>query len=307
MTDGKISALITTFNSRDLIERCLSATMAAEWVDEVIVLDGGSTDGTPARAAGRPGVRVIEAPGTRVATRLQRGVEEAANEFLLMLNDDAFVDARAPRLMAELLLERPRAGAVGALLRFEDGRPQTSAGHYKTLLSETSQAMGLRGAARRLLPQPRPLDGKTGVDAVTWLPFCAAVVRRSAVRDIGGFDDRYSFYFEDQDLARALDRRGWEILLCRAAGAVHLRGASTRLIDAVIPFRLRNENLFRYLRKHYPRSWFVYAAVWVPRALLHAAVWWLRALGHRLRGDSQRARVARDWARTFVRSARPAR
>src|SRR5438034_11745448 len=58
----RITAVVPTFNGGRLLERCLDATLDAAEVDEVIVLDGGSTDGSPERAERRDRIRVLRRP-----------------------------------------------------------------------------------------------------------------------------------------------------------------------------------------------------------------------------------------------------
>src|SRR5207247_2090514 len=142
---------VPTFNGGRLLERCLDATLDAAEVDEVIVLDGGSTDGSPERAERRDRIRVLRRPDLCVMARINVGVAEARNGLVLILNDDAFVDRDTPRRLAEVLVEQPITALVGAHLRSEDGRPQRSASHFRTLLAETLSALGLGRALRGIL------------------------------------------------------------------------------------------------------------------------------------------------------------
>jgi N-acetylglucosaminyl-diphospho-decaprenol L-rhamnosyltransferase len=308
MEDGNVSAVVPTLNPGSLLDRCLDALAAASGVDEVLVLDAGSTDGSPVRAALRPSVRVLTMAGTSVQSRINRGVVEAGNEAVLLLNDDAFVDAETPRLLAEVMLARPRVGAVGAGLRWEDGSPQKSVGRYRTLWNETLTALPAgRPVLSRLLRRGVPSHKAAGVERVTWLPLCCGVVRRSAFLHVGGFDERYSFYYDDHDFCRRMVQHGWELAVRWDAGAVHVGGGVTSAKDPVGWYGRYQENRMRYLRRWYPRAWPLFVPVWAVRAWVHAAAWQLRALARRLRSDADGEQMARDWARTFRSVALPAR
>jgi N-acetylglucosaminyl-diphospho-decaprenol L-rhamnosyltransferase len=308
MTDANVSAVIPTFNGGSLLERCLDAVAAAPDVDDVIVLDGGSTDGSPQRAAGRERVRVLTLPGTGVQSRINRGVAEARNEAVLLLNDDAFIDPATPRRLAVVIAERPQVALVGASLRWADGSYQRSVGRYRTLWNEilTTVPTG-RPVLGRFLRRGVPARKNSGVERVPWLPLCCAIARRSAFLQVGGFDERYGFYFDDHDFCRRVVEHGWEIAIRWDAGAVHVGGGATSAKDPHGWFGRYQENRFVYLRKWYPRAWRLYAGVWATRAWAHAAVWSLRALLHGLRSDADRERSAREWARTFRRVALPLR
>jgi len=300
-----LSALIPNLNSGALLDRCLDALASESAVAEVLVADAGSTDGSAERAAARERVRVISAPGTSIQARLNLGVEEAENDYLLLLNSDAFVDPGTPAKLAEVLEGRPRVAVSGACLRFEDGSPQKSADSYKTLSRLLAGAI----PGGSLLPRRGPPDRKpAGTDAVTWLPLCCAVLRRSAWRETGGWDERFTFFYEDQDFCRRLSEAGWGLVVRWDAGAIHVGGGSTTDWRSPEPsewFVRHHQNQFLYLRKFYPRAWRIYAVAWMVRAWMHAILWHARAARSRLRSDSEGVRRARAWARIFRRVARP--
>jgi GT2 family glycosyltransferase len=304
MPGANVSAVIPTFNGGPLLERCLDALAAAE-VEEVIVLDGGSTDGSPERAAGREAVRALALPGTSVQSRINRGVAEARSEAVILLNDDAFVDPETPRRLAAVFEQRARVALVGASLRWADGSAQRSAGRYRTLWNETLTTLLGRRLAGIFVAGGLPSRKPAGVDEVGWLPLCCAAVRRSAFLDMGGFDERYSFYYDDHDFCRRVVEDGWEIAIRWDAGAVHVGGGATSARNPFGWFARYQENRFRYLRKWYPRAWRAFAPVWAARAWMHVAAWRLRALLCGLRHDPDGERAAREWARVFRKVARP--
>jgi len=297
-----ISALIPSLNSGALLERCLDALATTRDIDEVLVMDGGSTDGSDERAAEREGVRVISLPGTSIQARQNAGMEEARNSHVLLLNSDAFVDPETPRRLLEVIADRPDIALVGASLRSENGKPQKSGGQYKTLGRQILIAIpGGPWLAPRDVPSPKA----TGIEKVTWLPLCCVLIRRSAWREIGGWDERFTFYYEDVDFCRRIIQGGWEIVVKWDATAIHVGGGTTKRQDRFRWYGREIENRFVYLQKWYPRAWRIYAVVWMGRAWLHAMVWRTRAVHRHLRSDAEGAKLAREWARAFQSNARP--
>jgi N-acetylglucosaminyl-diphospho-decaprenol L-rhamnosyltransferase len=302
----RLSAVIPTFNSGGFLDRCLDALEDIEVVEEVLVLDGGSVDGSAERAATRKGVRVLSRPGTSLQFRLNYGMKGASNDFVLLLNDDAFVDPDTPERLLESMRERPRLAASGAKLRYEDGRPQRSVGPYRTLLGELFILFSLKRLSKRFSGGTVPRQRDTGVDEAPWLPLCCALLRRSAFRAVGWYDEHFSFYYDDHDICRRLNEDGWSLAVRWDAGAVHVGGGATKSKNPAKWFGRYHENRIIYLRKHYPRGWRVFALLWPGRALLHMTLWRLRALRHRARRELDEERTALEWVQAFKGTIRGA-
>lgn len=79
----RISAIVPALNAAEHLPACLAALAGA---DEIIVVDGASSDATPAIAR-QCGARLIEAPRGRGA-QLAAGAEEAGGDALLFVHAD---------------------------------------------------------------------------------------------------------------------------------------------------------------------------------------------------------------------------
>ena len=112
-----ISVIIPTWNEEACIGRALGALRALRGDFEVVVADGGSSDGT-VRIARAAGARVVDAPRGR-GPQMNRGAAEASGEVLLFLHADTLLppDAHA-RVTAALAAPE----AVGGCFRlsFDD-------------------------------------------------------------------------------------------------------------------------------------------------------------------------------------------
>lgn len=101
----------------------LPATLAAlgDAVDEIIVVDGGSMDGTPALAA-RLGARVVVAPRGRGA-QLAAGVAAARGPWLLLLHADTLLASGWTEAARRFMADHPeRAGYFRFALDSADPR-----------------------------------------------------------------------------------------------------------------------------------------------------------------------------------------
>ena len=99
---ARLSVVVPTLNEAAGIEACLAALAPLrEHGHEVIVADGGSTDGT-ARLAAPLADRVLEAPRGRAA-QMNAGAGVAKGDALLFLHADTFLPPQADRLVLEAL------------------------------------------------------------------------------------------------------------------------------------------------------------------------------------------------------------
>lgn len=99
----KISVIIPTLNERDGISRSIRSALGAQYV-EVIVSDGGSTDGT-IEVAESYGAKVVRSPKGR-ATQMNAGAKSASGDILLFLHGDSILPWGYGRLVRGALSDK---------------------------------------------------------------------------------------------------------------------------------------------------------------------------------------------------------
>jgi GT2 family glycosyltransferase len=288
-----VSAVIPNRDGGALLERCLHALAAAEGVDDVVVVDDGSGDGSDARAA-ELGARVVRSPGRGFSAAVNHGVAETGTDYALLLNSDAFVDPPTPRLLAEALDGDARLALVGAGMRDEAGRRAKSHGEALTLRRAVEISLGVPG---------RQPPEQAGIQEVTFVPLACALVRRSDYDEVGGLDEEYVFYFEDYDLCWRLAAAGRRLAVRWDAGAVHVGGGSSSASDPAGWLPRFQAGRMRYLRKRYGRRAAIFPPLWGANASVHCALWSARATAAWARGEAPAAARARGWAAAYLRSA----
>lgn len=118
----KVVAVVVTWNRKDLLARNLRAVMAqSRPVDEILVIDNASSDGTPEMLAAEfPQVRVIRLAGNAgAAGGMHVGVREglALGADWLWLMDDDGVPSRTCLAVLMNVTAREKAALVGPLIR----------------------------------------------------------------------------------------------------------------------------------------------------------------------------------------------
>lgn len=116
----RISVIIVSHNRMDELRSTLETLGAAH---QVLVVDNGSTDGTPSLDAEFPHVRFIRLPKNFGLTKAMNiGVRAAQGEYILFLHDDARITSDAVSLLADYLESHQDVGAVCPLLTGESGQ-----------------------------------------------------------------------------------------------------------------------------------------------------------------------------------------
>ena len=177
---SKVSVIIPTYNRGDMVLRALRSVFAQDHaVDQVIVVDDGSTDGTIERVERNfPGVELIVQTNHGVSHARNRGIERARNEWLAFLDsDDEWLPGKITAQLAAIMF---------------DGISRVC----------HSDEIWMRNG-RRVNPMNK--HRKYGGDIfLHCLPRCvmspsSVVLHRSVVEELGGFDETLPVC-EDYDL-----------------------------------------------------------------------------------------------------------
>ncbi len=116
----KVSAIIPAFNEAERIAAVLQPLLSSPAVDEVVVVDDGSTDAT-AEVAEKFAVRVVRLPENRgKAAAMAAGVEAAHGDVLLFL--DADLTGLTPSHVGDLIQAYQTGDADVVIGVFRNGR-----------------------------------------------------------------------------------------------------------------------------------------------------------------------------------------
>jgi len=216
-----VAILIVNWNSGDLLLSCLeSVGRQRRRPDHVIVVDNASTDDSLARAAPcLQGVEVIRLATNSGFAAANNAGARAAKRFdaLALMNPDVIAD---PGWLEALLGSAERHATAAAFA----SRMLMASG---PLLDGAGDSYHVSGRAWRR-GHGRPAAAWPAGDTETFGPCAAAALyRREAFDDAGGFDERFFCYFEDVDLAFRLRLRGYTCRYVDAAVVRHVGSAAT--------------------------------------------------------------------------------
>lgn len=281
----RLAVITVNYGTPRLTMACLESLELARSSFEdltLVIVDGGSTDDSVEIIGQniRDGVELLPlAVNGGFAFANNRAMMMLASrgelpDYIALINPDTRVTPGALEVLAEALDRELGAGAVGALLIHDDGRPQASAFHFPTLLGEFCR--GARtGAISRLFRHESATIEATKACQVPWVTGAAVMFRTSALQSTGLFDEGFFLYFEETELMWRMSKAGWQIWHEPAAKVFHAGGAATKI---------RDPETGRALPKRIPRYWYesrrrYFALVGGPLFAFAAGLAWLGGHG----------------------------
>jgi len=231
-----VSVIVVSYNTADLLKKCLESVSAAQRVTyEVFVVDNASKDDSAEVVRkGFPSVRLIANENNRgFGAANNQALRQCTGRYIIFLNPDTTVEPDSFYNMVAFMDANPHVGLAGPKVLNPDGTRQDSVSY---------RYPGHRYGASDL--------GTLPGDIACVLGACL-IASEKLLRELGGFDEDFFLYGEDQDLSLRVRKRGFEIGYIESAVIMHHGGQSERdtLQAEVVRKKIRAEFLF--YRKHY--------------------------------------------------------
>jgi hypothetical protein len=227
------TAVVVTYNSARWMRDCLSHLDGFP----AIVVDNASQDDTVALVRRAfPHVRVIaRSRNDGFAVAVNEASRSVPDEDVLLVNPDLVAKPETIAILEAYLAQHPGVGIAAPRLVYPDGTIQESARTFPSPLKVFARRspFGRTGVGKRIVasylrtaevgPEPRPVDFVIGA---------AMLVRRAAIREVGGMDERMFLYGEDVDWCYRMWEAGWEVhLVPDAVMEHHYERSSRRTLD----------------------------------------------------------------------------
>ncbi len=215
-----LSIVIAAYNQFDLTARALASIFEnpASAEVEIILADDGSTDPNMARFNDVPGLTVVRSEENRGFLKtVNAAAAEARGDYLLLLNNDAFVTPGCLDAMLMTFVDQRNVGVVGAKLLNPSGSVQEAGGIVWADGSAWNYGRGLH-------PEEPVLNYSRTVDYVSG---AALMIVREIWDSLSGFDPAYApAYYEDTDLCMRVNQLDLRVVYQSAAAVVHNEGSS---------------------------------------------------------------------------------
>jgi hypothetical protein len=215
-----VSAVIINHNGGEQILRCLSALHRQQpALAEVIVVDNGSSDASPAAIRARfPEVQLIElGDNLGPAAARNAGLRRARSAFVLFVDDDVYLAQDCLRRLLERLARGEAVVAAPRLVLLPES----------DLIQADGGDVHFTGTMTLRHGRARVADVAPATQAIGAFSSSCLLADRERVLEAEGFDEAYFIYQEDMELGLRLRSFGHRLICDAAAVAYHERGAGT--------------------------------------------------------------------------------
>lgn len=246
-----ISAVILNYKNPQLTAKCVEILLRSleecGASSQVLVVDNSAAEtARELRQLLPEAVEIIENPENRgFAKATNQGIRAGRGKYILLLNNDVFVNSQCLKTGLNYLNEHPNTGIWAPQLAGSDGRPQVSCARFPTLKSAFGEyLLGKQWNWYGDLFQwkePHPVETVNG--AFNLIP-------KTVFDQVGLLDEDFFFTGEDLDFCRRLHRRGFPVIYDPRCRATHLGGAS-QAQEKWFRDPYLHRHLILYYRKHH--------------------------------------------------------
>ncbi|MPY89832.1 MAG: glycosyltransferase [Luteitalea sp.] len=247
-TPPRVSVIVVNWNGHEYLRDCFVSLRQSDYPDEqldLICVDNGSTDGSQALLAQElPEVRLVQLPENHGFTAANAaGVEAAAGDILLFLNNDMRVEPDAVRRLVEALDEQ-HACVAARVLSWDGKRIDFVSG------TSTFEAFG----AQERYGKPNALEYLGGGETF-FANGGAFAITRAAYMASGGFDSSFFAYYDDVDLGWRVRIAGYRIRTVLDAIVYHRHGGTSgRYPDGQKQYLMQRNALWTVLKNYEART-----------------------------------------------------
>ncbi|MDP8228471.1 MAG: glycosyltransferase family 2 protein [Candidatus Electryoneaceae bacterium] len=262
----KGTVVIVMYNAIKFVGECLNSlkTDAMDGWINVVAVDNVSTDGTAEYVAEQyPWVTLVRSPdnggfgaGNNIGLSQMDSDDSGQSDWCFILNPDTVVSAGCLRKLSDFLDEHQDVGCVGPGVTDESGEQIVSYQPFMNLWTSFWVAVGLQ----RILPLNRTDEQwelrrhpPSKIVQVDRLLGAAMMIRRLALDQIGGFDERYFLYSEEEDLCIRLQNTGWKIAY-NPSGTITHSGAKSTGADNPLAIAATDWSRYLFMAKHYSKG-----------------------------------------------------
>lgn len=229
------SIVIVSYNTAELTLACLESLTAGDGDREIWIVDNASPDDTVSRVRSKfPEVHLIVNQTNRgFAAANNQALPHCSGRYIIFLNPDTVVKKDALQKAADYMDANRHIGLAGAKILNPDGTLQESVSYR--------------------YPGEKHTGGETAKlpGNIACVLGACMIARKELIVELGGFDEDFFLYGEDQDLAWRIREKGFSIGYIEDAEVFHWGGQSEAETPPAAVFAKKIQAEYLFYAKHY--------------------------------------------------------
>lgn len=212
-----VEIIILNFNALEPISFCLEALkICSKNEHKITVIDNASTDGSVEWLKMKKGIKLVLNDKNLLFTDAYSKYLDKADlpEFFVIMNNDIVVEKHWDEPLFKFMYENPKCAIAAPMLVGLEGSQIQNMGGLEDFCSHK---IGQRGI------------GYSSPEENLWTTFACVMIRTSAFKEVGGFDNQFKFYCSDSDLCLKLHFAGYKVFNIPKSVARHYHGYSTKM------------------------------------------------------------------------------
>lgn len=245
-----VSIVVLNWNGEEVIRSSLESVEKLNYRNkEVIVVDNGSTDSSPALISNEfPDFHLLRScVNLGFSAGMNLGIKASRGDFILLFNNDATAHPESLMELVRTAVANPRIGMVGPLILY--GEPSDviwTSGGKLDLVTGTIWSDGLGKRIRA-----DSFRNKTLVTDIDYLSGCVLLARKEVVDMIGLLDEHSVIGGQDIDWCLKIRRAGFDCVLNSNAVIWH-KGSHSSRQNPLRSYEQRLKSDFRVMILHFP-------------------------------------------------------
>lgn len=210
----RVSLVICTYNRINTLPTTLRAVELLRYPElEVVVVDGSSTDGTfeYLESEWKDKIKICKCDEANLSKSRNIGIKNACGDIICFTDDDGIPESD---WLDALLVAyaNPHVGAAGGWVRDHTGV------NYQTKYIVSSR----NSTSEVLITDPSLLpDAKPGANTFQAVLGVNSSFRKTALLNVGGFDEEYTYYLDETDVVIRMIDAGYSVVIIPQAEVHH--------------------------------------------------------------------------------------
>ncbi len=229
-----LSIVIVKYRSDDFLQQCIDSIKPdKQW--EIIVVDNDKEN-------------------VGYGAGCNKGAKKAKGKYLFFLNPDTIVSDDDLETMIDYMEKNPQVAVLGPkIYKNVEKEKQLSFCHFPDPITSFFVFSPIKSFwpgnpffSRYVYHEDKKDNGILNVGAVAG---AAILVRKEVFKKIGGFDENFFLYFEENDLCQRIKKQCGKIVYFPEAEIIHFGGKST--VDIEESSKIFKKSRFYFSKKHY--------------------------------------------------------